>query len=97
MTMATTQSDFRDNLKQYVDDILYDHEKVYIPKGKGRGIAVVDQDYINWLEKHATADPDSLEYAIAEDKLIEAGLLPDNSKEVSDFDKYLKDLENEKI
>lgn len=90
MTLATTQSDFRNHMKHYLDMVNDSNEVVYIARSKQRAAAVIDQNKLDWLERHAKAKPGSLEYAVAEDKLKEYGIIPDSDPELidEDYDKY---------
>lgn len=74
MTLATTQSDFRNHMKHYLDMVNDSSEVVYIARSNQRAAAVIDQDKLDWLERHAKANPESLEYAVAENKLKEYGI-----------------------
>ncbi|MDD6407863.1 MAG: type II toxin-antitoxin system prevent-host-death family antitoxin [Lactobacillus equicursoris] len=78
MTHAVTQSDFREHLKDYLDQVNEDNEIVYIARSNRRSVAVVDQEQLYWMEKAIKARKESLDYAIANDKMIRSGLLPDD-------------------
>ncbi|MBP2057413.1 antitoxin YefM [Lactobacillus colini] len=86
MPVATTQSDFRDHLKDYLDQVEEDNETVLIARSKQRTAAVISQDKLNALLEAVHAKEDSLDYAIARDKLIEMNILPDDP--VVDPNKY---------
>lgn len=90
MAIATTQSDFRDNIKHYLDLVNNDSETVFIARTKQRGAAVIDQHKLDWLERYAKSRPGSLEHAIAEDKLKEYGIIPDNDPILKDDKEYNK-------
>ena len=68
MTLALTQSDFRANLKKYLDQVNEDDEVVYIARSNSRSVAVLSQDKLYWMEKALQAKEDSLEYAVARDQ-----------------------------
>jgi len=50
-------------------------------------LTAFDKNKRDWLKRYAKADPDSLEYAVAEDKLKEYGIIPDNDP-ILDGQKY---------
>ena len=77
MTLALTQSDFRANLKKYLDQVNEDDEVVYIARSNSRSVAVLSQDKLYWMEKALQAKEDSLEYAVARDQLIQRHELPE--------------------
>lgn len=77
MPVATTQSDFRKHLKDYLDQV-EDNETVLIARSKQRTAAIISQDKLNALLDAVYAKEDSLNYAIARDKLIEMKVLPDD-------------------
>lgn len=78
MTLALTQSDFRANLKKYLDQVNDDDEVVYIARSNSRSVAVLSQDKLYWMEKALQAKEDSLAYAIARDQLIQTHELPED-------------------
>jgi antitoxin YefM len=78
MTLALTQSDFRANIKKYLDQVNDDDETVYIARSNSRSVAVVSQEKLYWMEKALQAREDSLEYAVARDQLIRRHELPDD-------------------
>ncbi|GAA3637349.1 type II toxin-antitoxin system prevent-host-death family antitoxin [Lactobacillus hamsteri] len=92
MALVATQSDFRSHLKDYLDRVNDDGETIYIARSRQRGVAVLSQEKLDWLEKAAFADKKSVEYAIAMDKLKEEGVIPDNDPELtgSDYEEYWK-------
>lgn len=78
MTLALTQSDFREHIKDYLDRVNEDDETVYIARSNSRSVAIVSQEKMNWLETAVQAKEDSLEYAVARDQLIRRRVLPDD-------------------
>lgn len=77
MPIAITQSDFRHNLKDYLDDV-NDNEIVLVTRSNQRTAAVISQEKLNALLAAVNAKEDSLDYAIARDKLIDMKVLPDD-------------------
>ena len=75
--MVLTQSDFRANLKKYLDQV-NDDEIVYIVRSNSRSVAVLSQEKLYWMEKALQSKGDSLEYAIARDQLIQRHELPED-------------------
>lgn len=78
MPIATTQSDFRNHLKNYLDQVNDDGQTVLIARSNQRSAAVISQEQLNALLDAVNAKEDSLEYAIARDKLIDMHILPDD-------------------
>lgn len=78
MTVALTQSDFRANLKKYLDQVTDEDETVYIARSNSRAVAIVSQEKLDWLERAIRAKEGSLDYAIARDQLIMRDVLPDD-------------------
>ena len=78
MTLALTQSDFRANLKKYLDQVNDEDETVYIARSNSRAVAIVSQEKMDWLERALKAKEGSLEHAIARDQLIKRHVLPDD-------------------
>lgn len=95
MSLATTQSDFRDNMKHYLDLVNDSSETIYIARTKQRGVAIIDQNKLDWLEKYAKAEPGSTEHDIAEDKLKEYGVIPDDDPKLKgeDYQKFWEQFE----
>ncbi|USS88082.1 type II toxin-antitoxin system Phd/YefM family antitoxin [Fructilactobacillus hinvesii] len=86
MTKALTQSDFRNHLKKYLDQVNDDDETVYIARSNSRSVAIVSQEKLDWLERALKAKEGSLEYAVARDQLIKRNVLPDDDIVESDDD-----------
>ena len=78
MTLVLTQSDFRANLKEYLDKVNNEEETIYIAGSNQRAVAVISQEKMEWLERALKAKEGSLEYAIARDQLIQRHVLPDD-------------------
>lgn len=79
MPITTTQSNFRKHLKDYLDQVNDDNQTVLIARSNQRAVAVISQEQLNTLFAAVNAKEDSLDYAIARDKLIEMHILPDNT------------------
>ncbi|HIZ96406.1 MAG TPA: type II toxin-antitoxin system Phd/YefM family antitoxin [Candidatus Ligilactobacillus excrementavium] len=78
MTVASTQSDFRAHIKDYLDRVNDDDETVYVARSNNRAVAVISQEKLDWLERALRAKEGSLEYAVARDQLIQRHVLPDD-------------------
>ena len=78
MPIATTQSDFRKYLKNYLDQVNNENQTVMIARSNQRAVAVISQDKLNALLDAVNFKEGSLEEAIARDKLIEMNILPDD-------------------
>lgn len=78
MPIATTQSDFRNHIKDYLDKVNDENQIVLIARSNQRAAAVISQEQLNTLLEAVNAKEDSLDYAIARDKLIEMHILPDD-------------------
>lgn len=44
MTLVLTQSDFRANLKKYLDQVNDDDETVYVARSNNRAVAIISQE-----------------------------------------------------
>ena len=89
MPIATTQSDFRKHLKNYLDQVNNENQTVMIARSNQRAVAVISQDQLNALLDAVNSQEGSLEEAIARDKLIEMNILPDDPA-VDPSDDYWK-------
>lgn len=78
MPIATTQSDFRKYLKNYLDQVNNENQTVMIARSNQRAVAVISQDKLNALLDAVNSKEGSLEEAIARDKLIKMNILPDD-------------------
>lgn len=67
MTLVLTQSDFRANLKEYLDKVNSEEETVYIARSNQRAVAVISQEKMEWLERALKAKKGSLKYAVVRD------------------------------
>lgn len=98
MALATTQTDFRQNFKSYMDKVTEEQETIYIPRPKQKGVALISQDRLNWLEKYAQTEPGSLKYSIAAEHLMEMGIIPEQGKRITtdeDYDEFWEQFKNE--
>lgn len=95
MALAVTQSDFRNHIKHYLDLVNDDGENIYIARTKQRSAVIIDQNKLDWLERYVKTDQDSLEHAVAEDKLKEYGIIPDKDPvpDGQDYDNFWKQFE----
>lgn len=78
MPIATTQSDFRKHIKDYLDQVNEDDQTVLVARSNQRTAAIISQEQLNALLDAVNAREDSLDYAIARDKLIDMRVLPDD-------------------
>ncbi|MEO5289227.1 type II toxin-antitoxin system Phd/YefM family antitoxin [Limosilactobacillus allomucosae] len=78
MPITTTQSDFRKHLKDYLDLVNDEGQTVLIARSNHRFAAVISQEQLKTLLDAVNAKEDSLEYAVARDKLIDMHVLPDD-------------------
>lgn len=78
MPIATTQSDFRKHIKNYLDQVNEDDQTVLVARSNQRTAAIISQEQLNALLDAVNAREDSLDYAIARDKLIGMRVLPDD-------------------
>ena len=86
MVVTLTQSDFRAHMKKYLDRVNDEDETIYIARANSRGVAVISQEKMNWMEKALQAKEDSLNYAVARDQLIRRHVLPDDPIITTDND-----------
>ena len=78
MPIATTQSDSRNHLNDYLDRVTDENQTVLVTRSNQRAAAVISQDQLTTLLEAVHAKEDSLEYAVARDKLIGMHVLPDD-------------------
>ncbi len=78
MPIATTQSDFRKHIKDYLDQVNEDNQTVLVARSNQRTAAIISQDQLNALLDAVNAKEGSLDYAIARDKLIDMHILPED-------------------
>ena len=78
MPIATTQSDFRKNIKDYMDQAANDEQTILVTRSKQPTVAVISQDKLNALLDLVNARKGSLDEAIAYDKLVEMHVIPDD-------------------
>ena len=69
MPIATTQSDFRKHIKDYLDRVNEDEQIVLVARSNQRTAAIISQNQLNALLDAVNAKEDSLDYAIARDKI----------------------------
>lgn len=78
MPIATTQSDFRKHIKDYLDRVNEDEQIVLVARSNQRTAAIISQNQLNALLDAVNAKEDSLDYAIARDKLIDMHVILDD-------------------
>ena len=78
MPIATTQSDFKKHIKDYLDQVNEDNQTVLVARSNQRTAAIISQDQLNALLDAVNAKEGSLDYAIARDKLIDMHILPED-------------------
>ncbi|EQM53765.1 hypothetical protein N692_14405 [Lactiplantibacillus plantarum EGD-AQ4] len=71
MPMTTTQTDFRNHLKAYLDQVTNENQTVLVTRSNQRVAAVISQELLDVLLTAVNANKDSLAYAVARDKLID--------------------------
>lgn len=89
MPITITYSDFSHKLKFYLDKV-DNNETILVTRLNQRTAAVISQDKLNALLQAVNAKEDSLDYAIACDKLIEVKVLPDDPVVESNDDYWEK-------
>lgn len=89
MPITVTHSDFSHNLKFYLDEV-DNNETILVTRSNQRTAAVISQDKLNALLQAVNVKGDSLDYAIARDKLIEVKVLPDDPVVESNDDYWEK-------
>lgn len=90
MALAVTQTDFRQNFKSYMDKVTEEQETIYIPRPKQKGVALISQDRLDWLEKFAQSEEGSLKHSIAAEHLMEMGVIPEQGKRITTDQEYEK-------
>lgn len=76
--IATTQSDFRNHLNDYLDRVTAENQTVSVARSNQRAAAVISQNQLNTLLEAVHAKEDSLESAVTRDKLIAMHVLTDD-------------------
>lgn len=71
MALTVTQTDFRQNFKSYMDKVTEEQETIYIPRLRQKGVALISQDRLDWLEKYAQTEPGTLKHSIAAEHLMD--------------------------
>ena len=71
MALTVTQTDFRQNFKSYMDKVTEEQETIYIPRLRQKGVALISQDRLDWLEKSAQTEPGTLKHSIAAEHLMD--------------------------
>ena len=66
MALTVTQTDFRQNFKSYMDKVTEEQEAIYIPRPRQKGVALISQDRLDWLE----TEPGTLKHSIAAEHLM---------------------------
>lgn len=64
MPIATTQSDFKKHIKDYLDQVNEDNQTVLVARSNQRTAAIISQDQLNALLDAVNAKEGSLDYAI---------------------------------
>lgn len=90
MSLAATQTDFRQNFKSYMDKVTEEQETIYIPRPKQKGVALISQDRLDWLEKYAKTTPGTLKHSIAAEHLMDMGIIPEQGERISTDSEYNK-------
>lgn len=91
MALAATQTDFRQHFKSYMDKVTNEQETIYIPRPQQKGVALISQDRLDWLERYAQTAPGTLEHSIAAEHLMEMRIIPQQGKRIStdkDYDQF---------
>ncbi|QQP29517.1 PHD family toxin-antitoxin system [Lactobacillus ultunensis] len=74
-----------------MDKVTEEQETIYIPRPKQKGVALISQDRLDWLEKYAQSEPGTLKHSIAAEHLMEMGIIPEQGQRIStdeDYDKF---------
>lgn len=71
MALTVTQTNFRQNFKSYMDKVTEEQEAIYIPRPRQKGVALISQDRLDWLEKYAQTEPGTLKHSIAAEHLMD--------------------------
>ncbi len=93
MPIATTLSDFRKHLKDYLDHVTEDDQTVLVARSHQKTAAIISQEQLNALLVAINAKENSLDYAIARDKLIDLHIIPDDPV-VESNDDYWNQFKN---
>ncbi|MDD6432948.1 MAG: type II toxin-antitoxin system Phd/YefM family antitoxin [Lactobacillaceae bacterium] len=78
MAIETTQSDFRKHVKSYLDQATDNNQTVLVTCSHQKTAAVISKNRLNALINAVTSKKNSLDYAIARDKLIDMHILSED-------------------
>jgi antitoxin YefM len=70
MTIVITESDFRENVIDYLDTAGNENDTVFITRTNGRNAAVISRERLNSLLKKVAGKESSLGNAIARSQLM---------------------------
>lgn len=93
MPITTTQDDFRKHIKDYLDRVSEDDQTVLVARSHQRTAAIISQEQLNALLDAVNAKENSLDYAIAQDKLIDMHIIHDD-RIVESNDDYWNQFKN---
>lgn len=98
MALVITQTDLRQNFKSYMDKVTDEQETIYIPRPKQKGVALISQDRLDWLERYAQTEPGTLKHSIAAEHLMDMGIIPKQGQRITtdeDYDKFWEQFKDE--
>ena len=86
--IATSQTNFRAHMKDYMDSVVKENSPVYIVRGNDSFVLESQENYKLLLD-YAKASSGSLNKALLEEKMIDAGFLP-QPKAYDNVDKMMQ-------
>ncbi|MDR0300294.1 MAG: type II toxin-antitoxin system Phd/YefM family antitoxin [Streptococcaceae bacterium] len=95
MTLATSQSNFRAKMKDYMDYVVREAQPVYITRADDENAVVSKQEIYNKLVDFANSQPGSALHASLEADLIEAGIIHWEGKSYSSSQEMMAELTGE--
>lgn len=77
MAITTTEANFKKHLNNYLDQVSEDKQTILITRTKQKAVAIFSKGELDTLLDATHAKENSLDFAIARDKLIGMNVLPD--------------------
>ncbi|GAB2024886.1 hypothetical protein OfM1_09570 [Lactovum odontotermitis] len=96
MTLATSQSNFRAKMKDYMDYVVREAQPVYITRADDENAVVSKQEIYNKLVAFANSVPGTALHAGLEADLIEAGIIRWEGKAYDSVQDMMEEIVDEK-
>ncbi len=83
MALTVTQTNFRQNFEYYVQKVTDEQEIIYIRRPQQKGVTLISQDRLDWLERYAKSEPGTLKHSIAAEHLMDMSIIPQQGRRIS--------------